>query len=594
MPRRVTRLFRGSVKANFFAALRTMLPALVLGMASPGVWALEEDSPYGVVAFIPSLTRWDAIQEAAIAWNRCGFSWREIETADDVYNWSAQDWAVTEANARGLYIYAGMGYTPAWASSGGRPEDPPTNPQKWYDFVFNCVSRYKDSVHHWELWNEPNIGHFFNGTRSQFINDILKVGADAVHAADPTAKVLAPEISSCCSRNTWMRECLRQAGDKIDIISYHQYDGGDIPSGRISGIDNMHSYIVSLGYGTKPFWITECGFPSNTSGMTEQKQGEYLVDMLEAMDTRSWWHKFFWYQIWEAESEATRYGLLRQNETRKLSWYAYRDYVAASPWWPTPTPTPARRAWIDLGSPDVEQDITHVSNGDGETTASAIGGKLGRKNLGNDGPGGNDRYLYFGVSDGFINPSDRTMDIQVEYYDDPAHSGVKFLIHYDSTTHNYRNTSNHSLTGSGTWQTHTWHVTDARFENGENFHTDFRICVTGSPIPQLHFNMIRVGVFGGDAPTPTDTPTPTATRTPTPTRTPTRTPTATPTSTAIGVKGDLEPDGDVDLFDVLRVVDIVLQRPPEPGPYELWAADYDSDGDVDLFDILAIITILLE
>ena len=65
-------------------------------------------------------------------------------------------------------------------------------------------------------------------------------------------------------------------------------------------------------------------------------------------------------------------------------------------------------------------------------------------------------------------------------------------------------------------------------------------------------------------------------------------------SPASGTKGDMEPDGDLDLFDVLRLVDIVLEVPPPPTSHELWAGDMDADGDVDLFDILALVDKVLE
>ena len=70
-------------------------------------------------------------------------------------------------------------------------------------------------------------------------------------------------------------------------------------------------------------------------------------------------------------------------------------------------------------------------------------------------------------------------------------------------------------------------------------------------------------------------------------------PTDTPTATPTAFKGDLDKDGDLDLFDVLRAVDIILGRPPPASPYESWAGDIDGDGDVDLFDVLAMIDILL-
>jgi hypothetical protein len=61
----------------------------------------------------------------------------------------------------------------------------------------------------------------------------------------------------------------------------------------------------------------------------------------------------------------------------------------------------------------------------------------------------------------------------------------------------------------------------------------------------------------------------------------------------VGVKGDLDGDGDCDLFDVLREVDIVLSKPPAPTAYELWAGDMDGDADIDLFDVLALVDCIL-
>jgi len=57
--------------------------------------------------------------------------------------------------------------------------------------------------------------------------------------------------------------------------------------------------------------------------------------------------------------------------------------------------------------------------------------------------------------------------------------------------------------------------------------------------------------------------------------------------------GDLDEDDDVDLFDVLRAVDIVIGRAPPPTDYEQCACDLDEDGDTDLFDVLGIIDLLL-
>ena len=422
--------------------------------------AWDVDSPYAVTAFIPSTTRWDAIAGAGIGWGRCGFGWREIETAQDVFNWATTDNAVTQANARGIKIYAGLGYTPAWASAGGGQEDPPTNPADWYDFVFQCVSRYKDDIKYWELWNEPNLSFFWGGTRSQFINDILKVGADAVHAADPDAMVVAPELSSCCQASTWMQECLQQVGDRIDIICYHQYDGGDAPAGRLSALDSMHNFIDSIGYGGKPLWNSECGFRSDASGMNERKQGEYLIDMLEGTNARPWLQAFYWYQIWEAEA-GERWGLLYQDQTPKPSWYAYREYTFAHP--------APERVSVNLSTADIEDGLTRVVVSDGDTVAATQASRSCRRNT---DPAG-DHYAYFNVDDGFALAGNRPdVVVLVDYYD--GGTGA-ITLQYDSSTAAYKNDATVNLTGVNTWKQARFVLADAHFGNRQNGGADFRI-----------------------------------------------------------------------------------------------------------------------
>jgi hypothetical protein len=60
------------------------------------------------------------------------------------------------------------------------------------------------------------------------------------------------------------------------------------------------------------------------------------------------------------------------------------------------------------------------------------------------------------------------------------------------------------------------------------------------------------------------------------------------------MKGDLNQDGEMNLFDILRCVDIILDEPPPPSPHESWAADLDENGEINLFDILLMVDALLE
>ena len=452
------------------------LVVLTIAWAGPRAWADNANSPYGVTAFIPSPTRWDAMQDANIAWGRTDFSWRNVEgSSKGAFNWAVTDDAVAQANARGLNIYAGLGYSPSWASAGGNSYDPPTDLQDWYDYVFATVSRYKDSIHHWELWNEPNLTQFWNGTQDEYIS-LLKVGADAVHAADPDSMVLAPELSSAGRPSLWMTNILQQAGDKIDIISFHQYDGSDIPSGRLSGIDNMHRAIAAAGYAKKPIWITESGWESDDIG--EQQQADNLVAMLDGMSSRPWWKKFFWYQIWEGPTH--RSGLLNQDETPKPSWYAYRDYTLANP--------APQAISVNLSDTDIEDGINLVTVGDGNTTPDTKASRRSRRNT--DATGG-DYYMYFNVDDEFAFEGDRpVVSVDIDYYD----LGTATLtLQYDSIGDGvYKSAGSFTLEGIDTWKQHTFFLDDAFFGNRQNNGADFRIF--GGVGTTFYLDLVQVSV----------------------------------------------------------------------------------------------------
>ncbi|HNW58790.1 MAG TPA: FlgD immunoglobulin-like domain containing protein [bacterium] len=56
-----------------------------------------------------------------------------------------------------------------------------------------------------------------------------------------------------------------------------------------------------------------------------------------------------------------------------------------------------------------------------------------------------------------------------------------------------------------------------------------------------------------------------------------------------GIKGDIKADGLVNLFDVLRLIDIVLGRTPSATEYEKWSSDLNNDGVIDVADITSLI-----
>ena len=66
---------------------------------------------------------------------------------------------------------------------------PPRNYQEWAEYVATVVSRYKDDIHYWEVWNEPDLAEFWNGTPAQYAA-LLALTYATIKQIDPTATVV--------------------------------------------------------------------------------------------------------------------------------------------------------------------------------------------------------------------------------------------------------------------------------------------------------------------------------------------------------------------------------------------------------------------
>jgi hypothetical protein len=285
--------------------LATMMSLPLMGSACPNV-----GSRFGINFHAPSGSDMiNAINEAealGLGWIRVDFDWLFIEFARGLYAWQRHDAIVAAAEARGLLVLATVAYTPQWATSGAERVGPPDDPQDWYNFVYQAVRRYdgrqgKGYIGYWGLWNEPNLTGFWGGTRQQYIDEILKNGADAVRAANPDAKVLGPTLSHMSGSGRdwfyWLRDCIDEAGDRIDILTHNTYGTpytrvrdrleastlfGSNPGGWGTVSPSLKEVLQYTGWFAtgKPVWISEVGWQSGSVG--ESTQAQYYTELLNA------------------------------------------------------------------------------------------------------------------------------------------------------------------------------------------------------------------------------------------------------------------------------------------------------------------------
>lgn len=338
--------------------MRTLPPLLILLLSLGAVPARAvEDSPFGINIHAPQgaelETLLDRAQAAGIGWVRIDFVWAYVESSRDRFDWHGYDVIAAEARERGLEVFATLAYTPGWATSGPEWTGVP-DAAEWSDFCFRAARRYKGQIRYWGLWNEANLPKFWSGTRQQYIDVILKPGADAIHAGNPDARVGGPELAHLTSGDSdwydWLRESILAAGDRLDFVTHHVYDtdGNRDVTAKLEGstvfgnrpdfwdtvAPSVEEVLRNTGWLGKPFWITETGWES--SRVNESRQASYSSGLLSdwfshppGRPGRDWVHKVFFYEMKDGTAaDSPSWGLLRPNGSPKPAYSAIRTFTA--------------------------------------------------------------------------------------------------------------------------------------------------------------------------------------------------------------------------------------------------------------------------
>lgn len=301
-------------------------------------------SPFGINAHVPGSAVLDEISSAGIGWIRIDFVWALVEQDRDRYEWGRYDRLLDEAEARGLRVFATLQGTPQWATSGSLFSGVPDDPGDWQEFCYRSASRYRGRIDAWGLWNEPNLERFWEGTRSQYVDDVLIPGALAIRAADPDAEIAAADLAHLSSADweDWLERVIRDAGSLIDVVAHHSYPSG---RGYWEVTDDLHDgpeypwepppvrdVLSDNGWFDRPFWLTETGLESDDYG--ESNQASFytglLTDWYGPSRTRGWVARLFFYHIIDdPRFPSVTFGILEAppSMARKRAWDAYRRFI---------------------------------------------------------------------------------------------------------------------------------------------------------------------------------------------------------------------------------------------------------------------------
>lgn len=230
------------------------------------------------------------LEDASVRWAREEFEWKRIEPRKGYYDWAKFDQAVAISQARNVDMIGKLVYSAPWASSapaGTSPQDaqyyPPADNAAFAAYAAATVARYKDRVHVWEVWNEPNTEYYWRGgATAQQYGALLKATYSAIKAVDPTATVLVGGLDQFS--DPFMQGVhAAGAGSSYDGLAIHLYtlDGAPETSSIPTYLDAAQAFLNRSASG-RGLWITEVSWSTCTKcagATTEADQAAWLSRM---------------------------------------------------------------------------------------------------------------------------------------------------------------------------------------------------------------------------------------------------------------------------------------------------------------------------
>ncbi len=261
--------------------------------------------------------------------------WPHLEPQKGKWDFRTVDYCVGLAQSKGVELLYTLGLTPQWASARPRDGSPygegptpaePRNLEDWRNYVRTIATRYKGKIQYYEIWNEPNLKHFFSGSVDQMVR-LAREAYTILKQVDPSIKVVSPSIFSEYGGVNWLDEYLTKGGGAYaDIIGAHFYIANDKPPEEsLSLMREVKQVMAKHGLQNKPLWNTETGFGNKgENAFYSDEQSMAYVARSYILNWASGIERFYWY-AWDNRNVVTLLMVEEDNKTLTTAAKAYGE-----------------------------------------------------------------------------------------------------------------------------------------------------------------------------------------------------------------------------------------------------------------------------
>ena len=312
------------------------------------------------------------VGKLGVKWARCQTGWARTETTKGTYEFGWLDDVVDGLLAVGVQPWFNLGYgNPLYspgadeAAVGWAPVFDEAARQAWVRYTRAIAEHFAGRVRHWEIWNEPNISHFWKPKKSDPADyaDLVKMTAPEIRRRVPDAVIIG--CATAGIDTGFVRGCLAHGlAEHVDKVTYHPYRRRP-EAGYRDQVSGLRKALAAHKEGIE-IWQGENGCPSRQGGSgalsnlpwTETLQAKWLLrriltDLLLDVEMTSY---FVSVDLVGYRGKRNDKGLLRGDYTPKPSYFTYQRLCAL----------------LDAGAERFDLETVLEGDDDGRTVTAAF------------------------------------------------------------------------------------------------------------------------------------------------------------------------------------------------------------------------------
>ncbi len=321
----------------------------------------RQENPFGVLEFLNWDFDWSnfkyareedlrravgLMREAGVGWVRMDFLWGDIQPRPDEWRFEKYDRIVGILRENGIQVLGLLNYSAPWATKTGQWNYPPERDDDFVAYAVAVITRYRDTVTHWEIWNEPDSPTYWvpQDGMKRYIG-LLRAVYAAAKRANPRCVILNGGLANGVASVNRLYDHGGQGA--FDILNIHYFDdpAREGALGAVAGYAKLAYKIMSRnGDAGKKIWVTEIGAPGMPAGVTAANwwMGKNTDEELQAQWLQAVYAKLlqdpqvevvfwaFWRDCRGHWNNGTDYfGIVRWDFSKKPAFEAYQKSVAA-------------------------------------------------------------------------------------------------------------------------------------------------------------------------------------------------------------------------------------------------------------------------